>query len=51
MEASFNTPDNQQRACNYVRVAFGALEHEMSGLHSQTIELKYIQNIWHEEFS
>jgi phosphosulfolactate phosphohydrolase-like enzyme len=51
METSFNTPDNQQRARSYARIAFGALEHEMSGLSAQIIELKYLQNIWHEAFS
>ena len=49
MPEGFNTPDNAQRTSSYVRIAFGALEDELSRLQATEIELQYIQNIWRQK--
>ena len=51
MPEAFNSSDNQNRAVNYCRISLGALEDELSRLKSTAIDLRYIQNIWHEKIA
>jgi len=51
MPEAFNSPENQNRVVNYCRIALGALEDELSRINSTSIDLRYIQNIWHEKVS